>query len=145
MIAQKKGINTGEPFVNALPFLKNKKYGGYEKSESNQVIPGQFFFFEKYQGEDHEHRKGDHFLNGFQLHKTVRTSVFTKTRAVGGHLEEVFKKSKPPADQDHGKETQGFPPGKILKPEMPVPGKRHESIGDKKKENGLYSPHSGSD
>jgi hypothetical protein len=30
----------GSVFYKSLPFLKDKEYGGYEKTKSNQVIPG---------------------------------------------------------------------------------------------------------
>lgn len=86
-----------------LPLLENNKYSSHEQSKTQQVIPGQFFFFEKNKRKARKDNQRDGFLNGFQLNQVKGTAVFVKASAVRRNLKKIFEKSKSPADQDHRK------------------------------------------
>jgi hypothetical protein len=97
------------------------------------VIPPKGKIFEKDQRESRKDDKRDHLLDHLQLDKGERASLLLETDPVGRHLETIFKKSNPPADEDNGE--QGRMPGTVLpeKTQMPVPGHRHKSVGKDQK------------
>lgn len=86
-----------------LPLFENNKHGNYDQSKTQQVIPGQFFFFEKNKRKPRKDNQRDGLLNGFQLNQVKGTAIFVKAGAVGRNLKKIFEKSKSPADQDHRK------------------------------------------
>ena len=66
--------------------------------------------FENDHGEDHENDNGYGFLYGLQLHQAEWAAIILETDAVCRHLEEIFKKSKPPTDEDNGEQTKVLSP-----------------------------------
>src|SRR4051794_3071074 len=86
------------------------------------MIPAQMLVEVK-RYEDAEDHERDDFLNHLEL-DGVEVSG---TGAVGGDLEAVFEEGNHPAYEDD------FPQGFATKPEVSVPGKRHEDVGDDEK------------
>ena len=109
-----------------LPFFENKKNSSHEKAKPDEVIPGQFFFFEKYQSKSDKNDQRDGFLDGLQLDQRKRSSFFPEPDPVGRYLEEVFKKCKSPADENDAEQAQAFAPGVILESQVTIPGQGHE-------------------
>jgi len=59
------------------------------------VIPGHFFLQEG-DGEDNEHRHGDHFLNALEL----KARKCAAPAAIGGHRGTVLQQGDQPGDED---------------------------------------------
>ena len=76
------------------------------------------FHFEIKEGEHDEHRQRDHLLHNLELVGGVGITAPT----VGRHLQQVFKKSDPPAHENH--EEQRL----VLEFQMAIPRERHEDI-----------------
>ncbi len=113
--------------VFRLPFLKNKKYGQYDESKTDQIVPFEFFF-EIDDGEGRENHKSDDFLHGLEL----CCSKLTMTYSVCRDLETVFEKSDSPACQ-YDKEQ-----GAAFELQMTIPCDGHEDIGSDEKKDGFH-------
>lgn len=70
-------------------------------------------------GKEGENRQGNDFLNGLEF----RRAEIAVAHAVGGNLQQIFKKRYAPTDHDGGEQRQR------LIAQMPVPRERHEHIG----------------
>ena len=89
------------------------------------MVPAQGFVQPKSR-KKHEDGQGNDLLNGFQF----RCGKMSITNAVGGHLQYVFKKSQPPADQNDYGQSRAFVA------QVSVPRKRHEHIGQEQEAHG---------
>src|SRR5881394_583789 len=76
--------------------LKDKVDSDYYENEAQYVVPFKALF-EYYRRKDHERRKCNGFLYGFQLHKIEWSTLFFKAHAVCRYLEQVFKEGQSPA------------------------------------------------
>ena len=61
-----------------------------------------------------------------------------RTDAVGRDLEAVFEEGDAPTQEDDGHGPETFEPR--FEGDMPVPGQRHEGVGDDEQQNGGKSP-----
>jgi hypothetical protein len=119
-------------FFNALrsalsPFLKNKEDSDYHKSETDKIIP--FEFFLKIEDrKDRENKQCDHFLYGFQF--CCCEPAMSDT--VGRNLKTIFNKGDSPRDKNH--KHKRF----VFELEMSIPGKSHEDIRGEKKQNSFH-------
>lgn len=103
-----------------LLFPEHEVYRAYQQGKRHQVIPAEWFFQKKY-CEEREYGKGDNFLDGFEL---KAAPAFHIAKSVGRYHEAVFKEGDAPAEEDY------FPEGGFGMFEVPVPGERHEGVGD---------------
>ena len=102
--------------------VESEEDGPDEEESRDGVIPAQVLAeVERYK--DAEHDECDDFLN----HLELNGAEVTGTDAVGGNLEAVFEEGDYPAYEND------FPQGFATKPEVSVPGKRHEDVGDDEK------------
>jgi hypothetical protein len=73
--------------LSFLPLLKYHKNCQDNKTETNEMVPGQFFVFEKYSGKDDKHGKRYGLLYGFKLNKAKGATGFFRAGAVSRYLE----------------------------------------------------------
>jgi len=102
--------------------VESEEDGPDEEESRDGVIPAQMLVEVK-RDEDAEDDERHHFLN----HLELNGAEVTGADAVGGNLEAVFEEGDYPAYEND------FPQGFATKPEVSVPGKRHEDVGDDEK------------
>ena len=94
--------------------------------------------------EKYEYRKHDQryrFLKYFQLPQAERPAGYVAADAVCRNLKAVFKKSDAPTQNDDRRQAKFAEPRHLAEFEMPVPRKRHEKIGNDKKNDRVKSAH----
>ena len=91
-----------------------------------------------YHGKD---RKGDDFLDHFQLDKVERAAVVHETQPVRRDLGAVLEKCDSPGkkdDQNQGPSGRDF---HFLKFQVPVPGNGHKDVRSNQKQNRIKCSH----
>ena len=107
------------------------------------MIPFQGFGFEKQERKRREHQQRDDLLDHLQLHQRERPAVFPEADAVGRHHQAVLEKGDQPTDQDQPEQAGFFKEFQVLEFQVPVPGDRHEDVGEEEEENGGDTLHGG--
>lgn len=105
------------------------------------MVPAKFFTLKKQQAKYHKNRQCNGFLYRFKLNQGVRPPIAFKPRLVCRYLKHILEESQAPTDEDDGKQTHAFAPTVFLKFKVPVPGKRHKSIGYNEENDGFESAH----
>ena len=94
---------TDAEMTGSVLWPEGEGHGGEDADEGGDVVPGRHGLEIK-KGEHHEDGQGDDFLDDFQLVGGVSVAA----PAVGGHLQQIFKKGDGPAHQDDEQERLGF-------------------------------------
>ena len=139
--AAKKGARNHGATWAQLPLHEHEIDRHDQADAGGEVVPVELLTLENQGGEKDEDHEGDDLLNDFQLHEGKGTAVLLKTDAVGGHLGAIFEESDAPGEKDDADEGPVGGHFHLLELEMPIPGKRHEHIGEKQKCKGLKNFH----
>jgi hypothetical protein len=107
--------------------MKGEENRSYEEECGDGVVPAELLA-EVEGDKDAENYQRDDFLDHLQLYGAEAISA----NAVGRHLEAVLEEGNAPTDEDD------FPQRFMTEAQVPVPGKRHEDVGDDEKND---SPH----
>ena len=102
------------------------------------MVPAQGVGFHKDQREDGEDRERYDLLNHLQFPDRERASELGRSDAVGRDLEAVFEQGDAPAEEHDDHQSEAFEFG--FEGDMPVPGQRHEGVGDDEQQNGGETP-----
>lgn len=106
----------------------------YQAEETCEVVPAQGVRLHENQREQREDRERDHFLDDFQLPDRERPAELRRPDAVGRNLEAVFEQGDAPAEEHDDHQSEAFEFG--FEGDMPVPGQRHEGVGDDEQQYG---------
>ena len=85
------------PVLKLFEYKKDRKY---QQDKTNHVIPFNLLF-EYDDGKYHEYNQSNNLLYRFQLNNIKRSAGFFETNTISRHLENIFKKSKSPANEDN--------------------------------------------
>lgn len=117
-----------------LLFAEDEVDGQNQAEESGEVVPAQRIRAHEDQREDGEDRERDDLLDHLELPDREGTAEFGAADAVGRDLKAIFKQGDAPAQQHDGHEAEALEPR--FEGDMPVPGQRHESVGDDEQNDG---------
>ena len=128
------------PFASLPPrlFAEDEVDGHDQTDEAGQMVPAQGVGLHEDQREDREDRQRDDLLDDLQLPDRERTSEFGRAEPVGRHLETILEEGDSPAHQDDQHQAEALEPR--FEGDLPVPGQRHEGVGDDEQRYGGNSP-----
>lgn len=106
------------------------------------MVPLERLAFESYRTESYESDQRDHLLDNLQLDQAERSSIIAETDPVGWNLEAIFEKRQEPAEEDYTDQGQMLEPTELLfELKVPIPGTRHEYVGNDQHQNRVKTLH----
>lgn len=115
-------------------FPENEVHGENQAGEAGEVVPPERIGLHEEEREEREDRERDDFLDDLELPDGERPAELGRTDAVGRNLETILEQGDAPAQQNDGRQPEPFEPR--LERDVPVPGQRHESVGDDEQHDG---------
>lgn len=120
---------------------KDEEDGHDEAEEGGDVVPVEGLAFEQDGDDDGEDNEGDDLLNDFQLHEAEGAAVAGEAETIGRNLGAIFKKRKPPGEEDDQNERPAGRNLHLLKLQMTIPCECHEYVGQHQQKNRSYCSH----
>lgn len=112
-------------------FQECKEYGENDKSESNDVVPVNWFALEDCRNDKGEDYEGNRLLDDLKLHEGIRTAIDLRTNAVGWYHEGILEQCHAPTEKNDEDQWPVFDRWvHLLELEVSIPGECHEDIGD---------------
>src|ERR1039458_2765480 len=124
---QQARSRTSKPVARRSEIVKRKENRAHQADRRCGVVPSQVLA-EVVGDKDAENDQRDHFLDDLELDGAETSGA----DAVGGHLEAVLEEGDRPTDENH------LPERLVPESEVPVPGKRHEDVGEDEENDGPH-------